>query len=233
GITLLMPVPFTGAEGLGRYLASQAVDGVLLLSMPANHPLLRDLLTRRMPTVAAGAPVGFERQISYVTVDNREAAREMVRYLHACGRRRIATITGPLDTDGGVMRLAGYRDVVGEIDERYVVTGDYSRSGGEAAMDRLLDQAADLDAVFVASDLMAVGALAALRRRGRTVPREVAVAGFDDGHAATTAQPGLTTIRQPWQRIGVEMVRLLLGVIAGERQSAVILPHELIVRSSA
>jgi DNA-binding LacI/PurR family transcriptional regulator len=100
-------------------------------------------------------------------------------------------------------------------------------------MEQLLRQAPDLDAVFVCSDLMAVGAIAALDRAGKSVPRDVAVGGFDDSAVAASSVPRLTTIRQPLPRISVEMVRLLLCSIAGEPPSAVILPTELVVRESA
>ena len=83
-------------------------------------------------------------------------------------------------------------------------------------MTGLLERRPDLDAVFVASDVMALGALDALRRAGRRVPEDVAVGGFDDSSAAVAARPALTTIRQPWQRISGEMVRLLLAAIGGE-----------------
>jgi DNA-binding LacI/PurR family transcriptional regulator len=158
----------------------------------------------------------------------------MVLHLRSRGRRTIGTITGPLDMPGGVERLAGYREVLGgEVNDRLIVVGDYTQAGGEAAMERLLAQAPDLDAVFVASDLMAAGALAALRRAGRRVPEDVAVGGFDDSRIAMTSQPPLTTIRQPLARISREMVRLLLDLIAGQPPAAVILPTELVVRDSA
>ena len=82
-------------------------------------------------------------------------------------------------------------------DERLIVSGDYSRASGEAGAERLLAQAPDIDAVFVASDLMAQGALTALRRAGRRVPEDVAVGGFDDSVGGDRATPALTTIRQP------------------------------------
>ena len=100
-------------------------------------------------------------------------------------------------------------------------------------MERLLAQAPDVDAVFVASDLTAAGALTALRRGGHRVPDEIAVGGFDDSSIALTSQPALTTIRQPWARISAEMVRLLLGLMTGDAPSAVTLPTELIIRESA
>lgn len=80
---------------------------------------------------------------------------------------------------------------------------------------------------------MAQGALAALERAGRRVPEDVAVGGFDDSPAALATLPPLTTIRQPWDRISAEMVRLLLARIAGDEPSAVILPTELVRRESA
>ena len=100
-------------------------------------------------------------------------------------------------------------------------------------MDRLLRQAPDLDAVFVSSDLMAAGAIAALQRAGRRVPQDVAVGGFDDSKVATASHPRLTTIRQPWGRLSAEMVRLLLSLLGGEQHAAVILPTELVIRESA
>jgi DNA-binding LacI/PurR family transcriptional regulator len=100
-------------------------------------------------------------------------------------------------------------------------------------MTKLLARRPDLDAVFVASDAMALGALNALRGAGRQVPEDVAIGGFDDSSAALAARPALTTIRQPWQRVSSEMVRLLLAAISGEEPSAVILPTELIRRGSA
>ncbi|BAJ26157.1 hypothetical protein KSE_03090 [Kitasatospora setae KM-6054] len=115
----------------------------------------------------------------------------------------------------------------------YVAEGDYSRAGGEAAMRELLARVTELDAVFVASDLMADGALSVLEHAGRGVPADVAVGGFDDSPVAAGTRPPLATIRQPWDRISAEMVRLLLARIAGEDAPTVILPTELVVRRSA
>ena len=217
-----------------RFLAAGHVDGALLVSAHAGDPL-PDLLGKAgVPYVAIGAPLGHESEASYVAADERGGARTMVTYLRSLGRSRVATVTGPLDTSGGQGRLEGYRDVLaGDFDPSLVEEGDYSQPSGEQAMTRLLERCPDLDAVFVASDAMAVGALAALRRAGRRVPEDVAVGGFDDSSAAVAARPALTTIRQPFQRISHEMVRLLLAAIDGAEPSAVILPTELVRRESA
>ena len=234
-ITLLLTIAGSQEDRkrVGRYLTAGHVDGALLVSTHMGSRLIDDLRGRGVPVVACGRPLGHERDLAYVAADDRDGARQMVQYLLSKGRRTIGMITGPLDTPGGVDRLAGYRDVLGPVPDRLVVTGDYVRDRGEAAMERLLSQAPDLDAVFVASDLMAAGALTALRRAGRRVPDDVAIGGFDDSSMATAVSPALTTIRQPLTRISAEMVRLLLALIAGDPPATVILPTELVVRDSA
>jgi DNA-binding LacI/PurR family transcriptional regulator len=219
---------------VARFLAAGHVDGALLISAHAGDSLLPLLASAAVPYVACGAPLGHEAEIPYVAVDERAGGRAMTQFLRRRGGSRIATITGPLDTAGGRLRLDGYRDVLGDdYDEALVVEGDYSQDSGERAMTALLARCPELDAVFVASDVMAVGALNALRRAGREVPGDVAIGGFDDSSAAMAARPTLTTMRQPFQRISNEMVRLLLAAINGEERSAVILPTELVRRESA
>lgn len=234
-ITLLLTIAGTQEDRkrIGRYVTAGHVDGALLVSDHAGSPLIGELLSRGLPVVACGRPLGHEREVSYVAADDRDGARQMATYLRSRGHRTIAIITGPLDTSGGVDRLAGYRDALGEPDPRLVVAGDYTRASGDATMEQLLRQAPDLDAVFVCSDLMAAGAIAALRRAGKQVPEDVAVGGFDDSAVATASVPRFTTVRQPLSRISTEMVRLLMTSMAGDEPSAVILPTELVVRESA
>lgn len=234
-ITVLVTLAGTPEERkrVSRFVTAGHVDGVLLVSSHTGNPLLDELLAQGVPVVTCGRPMGHERNLSYVAADDRDGARQMVRYLRSRGYRRIGMITGPLDTSGGVDRLAGYRDVLGVVPDSLVVAGDYTQAGGDAAMSRLLARSSDVDAVFVASDLMAAGALAALRRAGRRAPEDVAVAGFDDSRIAAACHPPLTTIRQPWARISTEMARLLLRLVDGDENAAVILPTELVIRESA
>ncbi|MEZ0110788.1 DNA-binding LacI/PurR family transcriptional regulator [Catenulispora sp. EB89] len=214
-----------------RFLGGGHVDGALLVSTHTGDPFVGQVLGLGLPIVACGQPIGHEGALPYVGVDELDGARQVVAHLVAVGRRAVATITGPLDTPGGVKRLAGWRETTGG-DDTLVAYGDYSRESGEAAMGELLERRPDLDAVFVASDLMAVGALDALRRAGRRVPEDVAVAGFDDSPVAATAVPPLTTMRQPFKRISAEMVRLLLARIEGEPLASVVLPTVLVERAS-
>ena len=235
-MTLLLSVAGTEEDRMriARFVAAGHVDGVLLISTHFGHRLVGDLAGRGVPVVACGEPLGHQSQVSYVSADDRGGARQMVSYLRSAGRRRIATVTGPLDAPGGTQRLAGYRDVLGEAATPDLIAhGDYTEAGGLAATEQLLARVPDLDGLFVGSDLMARGAMRALGRAGRRVPQDVAVGGFDDSSAAITTDPPLTTIRQPWPRLSSEMVRLLLARIAGEPPAGVILPTELIRRGSA
>jgi len=233
-ITMVAPVGPSGpADVVTRRLAARIFDPIMLFSAPEASTAVADLVARRVPLVACGIPLGHERRVSYVTTDDREGARQMVSYLRSRGRRRIATVAGPADLPGGVQRLAGYRDAVAGFDPALVARGDYSYASGMAATELLLRQAPDLDAIFVASDMMAAGALAALERAGRRVPEDVAVAGYDDARIATTTRPQLTTVRIPWQRYADQLTRQLLRQLDGDGPSGVILPVELTIRGSA
>lgn len=235
GIPLLLMVAGNAEERrrITDYVSAGHVDGVLVVSTHRGSPMIPALLARGIPAVACGAPLGLENEVGYVEADEIGGASQMVRHLRSRGRSRIATITGPLDTPGGLKRLDGYRSELGEeYDDSLVAHGDYTRAGGERAMEELLRRRPDLDAVFVGSDLMAAGALAALAAAGRRVPEDVAVGGFDDSGLAATLQPPLTTMRQPFERIAQEMIRLLLEVVEGQQPAAITLPTSLVERAS-
>jgi DNA-binding LacI/PurR family transcriptional regulator len=217
-----------------RYVRGGHVDGVLLISAHSGDSFAADLGHDSVPAVACGKPVGFPVNVPYVAAEDREGARQMTRYLLERGRRRIGMIHCS-QIVGGLERLNGYRDVLGRrtVKRLIVDVPDYSVDAGAAAMRELLAGSPDLDAVFAASDLLAAGALAELRRAGRSVPGDVAVGGFDDSRIARESDPPLTTIRQPLEQVGREMVDVLLRLIRKERVSSRILPTELVVRESA
>ncbi|MEV0348292.1 LacI family DNA-binding transcriptional regulator [Nonomuraea sp. NPDC050680] len=216
-----------------RYIAGGHVDGVMLISMHGADPLPAALSHLRVPVVSYGRPA-VPVNIPYVDNDNVGGAEAAVRHLVEAGRRRIATIAGPQDMIGGQDRLTGYRNILRDSDRRSIVAvGDFTRQSGAVAMRQLLGDDPGLDAVFVANDLMAVGALQSLRLAGRRVPDDVAVVGFDDIEAAKYTEPPLTTVRHPVPEQAAAMVRLLLGLFTGGPAEPVILPTELVVRESA
>jgi DNA-binding LacI/PurR family transcriptional regulator len=216
-----------------RYIAGGHVDGVMLISMHGADPLPAALSRLRVPVVSYGRPA-VPVDIPYVDNDNVGGAEAAVRHLVEAGRRRIATIAGPQDMIGGQDRLTGYRNILRDSDRRSIVAvGDFTRQSGAVAMRQLLGDDPGLDAVFVANDLMAVGALQSLRLAGRRVPDDVAVVGFDDIEAAKYTEPPLTTVRHPVPEQAAAMVRLLLGLFTGGSAEPIILPTELVVRESA
>jgi DNA-binding LacI/PurR family transcriptional regulator len=236
-LVLLMPGSPKETEQVERYLGAGHVDGVLLVSLHGNDPLPSWLADRGIPVVVGGRPPRHAA-VSYVDVDNRQGGRSAVEHLVEIGRRRIATIAGPADMPAGLDRLSGYRDAIADTeltaDPALVATADFSREGGAAAMRALLERRPDIDGVFAASDLMAAGALMALRESGRRVPDDVAVVGYDDSQIAATTDPPLTSVSQPIEEMGVEMTRLLADNAARPTSTPrhVILATQLIERAS-
>jgi len=235
-MTLVLLVADTAAEraNIEHYVRAGHVDGVLLISSHESNPLLASLIAAGVPTVCSGVPLGDRAHVPTVSVDEQASAREMTRYLMDRGYRRIAVITGPDDTPGGRFRLLGFREEMGDRFDPDLVEQDvYSSEAGAAAILRLIERAPDIDAVFAASDIMAVGAISALRKAGKRVPEDIAVAGFDDSGLAEPHDPPLTTMRQPWAEISGTMVDMVLDVINGVPRTSVVLPTSLVVRDSA
>ncbi|ROT33015.1 LacI family DNA-binding transcriptional regulator [Micromonospora sp. HM5-17] len=219
-----------------RYLRQGHVDGVLLISSHGADPLPQQLVDLGIPAVLSARP-GRPVPLSYVDVDQQGGARLAAEHLVGSGRRRLATICGPQDMPAGQDRLAGFRSAVAAqlgVDVP-AEQGDFTRSGGEAATHRLLDRHPEIDGLFAANDLMAEGAIRALQERGRRVPEDVGVVGFDDSSAAVESHPQLTTIRQPVEEMAGEMAQLLLARLREPDRTArsVIFNPTLVVRQSA
>ena len=224
-------------QAVSRYLRSGHVDGALFVSMHGRPDF--DYESLGIPLVLCGRPVAGGAALAYVDADNIGGASAAVRYLLDSGRKAVATIAGPPDMAPGIDRLLGYRQALlgaaAVPDPGMIAYGDFSAVSGQHALLRLIDHRPGIDAVFAASDLMAAGALHALRRLGRRVPHDVAVIGFDGLPAAQQTDPQLTTVRQPVAAMGTCMVSELLAQIAdpGRKPSHVVLDTELILRGSA
>lgn len=228
-LVLLLASPPERVVKLENYLRGGHVDGVLLVSAHGSDPLPAP----GVPAVIGGRPLVPRRGTVWVDCDNVGGGRAAVEHLLERGRRRIATIAGPRDMCAGIDRLTGYREALGRRRRPIVAYGDFGQESGECAMTELLRREPGIDAVFVASDLMAEGALAALRAAGRRVPADVAVVGFDDNTSSRYTDPPLTTIRQPWEEQGRLMTRLLLRRInEGAKVESMVLPTQLVVRGS-
>jgi DNA-binding LacI/PurR family transcriptional regulator len=237
-VVLVLAQDEQSRERARRFLRRDHVDGVVLLSLHGDDPLPRLLARSEMPTVQVGRPIG-RAVVPSVDADNRGGGRIAVEHLLGTGRRRIATITGPLNMGAGLDRADGYRDALAaaglEVSERLVAEGDFGEESGYESMRTLLRRAPKLDGVFAASDLMAAGALRALREAGRDVPGEVAVVGFDDAPLAAHTAPPLTTVRQPLDEMAAATAELLVRRIGGgaSPRERVMCETELVRRESA
>lgn len=221
---------------LGDYLTAGHVDGALFALPREGETLLRRVAKSSLPLVVQGQPLGFEQELSWVAIDDETAAFEAVSYLLDQGRSRIGTITGPVNTSSGRHRLDGYRRAVGTGSPHSLVSlGDWSPASGRAGAQQLLELHPQLDGLFVASDLMAVAAMAVLKESGRRIPEDVAVVGFDDSAAAVLADPPLTTMHQPFEQSAAESVRILNELIAGlhAEPQHLLMPTRLVRRESA
>lgn len=233
-LMLVLAASERGRSRLTRILQSRGADGVMLLALRENDPLSKVAEEGGVPVVHGGRSLDRTPQW-YVDADNRGGARQAAEYLISLGKQRIATITGSLDMHVGVNRYLGFREALAlaGLSDHRVVHGDFGEASGTEAMTRLLDEHPDLDAVFVASDAMAAGALRVLRERGLAVPGDVAVVGFNDIVTAQHTVPALTTIRQPIEALGREMTRMLVRLINGEQPTPLLLPTTLVIRESA
>jgi LacI family transcriptional regulator len=219
------------SHGLSR---NQLLDGVIVTATRTGDALIPRLLESQVPVVVQGRHE--DPRVSYVDADNLTGAATAVTHLLRLGYQRIATVTGPLDSTAAQDRQQGCLDALRDrgqpVDEALIVSGDFTQAGGYEAMQRLLPSRPD--AVFVASDTMAMGALQAIRRAGLIVPDDIAVVGFDDLPQATMVDPPLTTVRQPIQRMGVLAAEMLIDGLQHEAEPPrrIVMPTELVVRGS-
>jgi LacI family transcriptional regulator len=218
-----------------QVLNNGLIDGVLMASQGVDDPVVDALVNGGLPVVLIGRHPSLD-DVTYVDVDNEKGAHAAVSHLLQLGRQKIATITGPKNMIAGLDRFNGFSAALRArglaCDPNLVVEGDFTERGGYAAIQRILDK--DFDALFAASDAMAIGALRALRETGRRVPQDVSVVGFDDIPSASHTEPPLTTVRQPVQRMGGVAAETLIDLIEHPDSPTrrVVLPTELILRSS-
>ncbi|WP_371477277.1 LacI family DNA-binding transcriptional regulator [Kitasatospora sp. NBC_00315] len=218
------------------HLKQGGADGAILVSTDAADPLPARLVEVGLPAVLFARPVR-PIPISYVDLANRDGARLAADHLAARGCRQVVVIGGPSGVPAAQDRLTGFREAMARHGCPYVpcAEGDFTQPGGEAAMERLLAEHPQLDGVFASNDLMAQGAMFALREHGRRIPEDVPVIGFDDSSAALASRPQLTTVRQPVEDMAAELTRLLLARVEDPSRpvTSVIFEPTLIVRQSA
>lgn len=221
-------------------LLQERADGLVAVLFHVNATNLLPLLERGIPVVRLEAmykaPGGYP--LDNIYVDNAAASHAAVSYLIGRGHRQIGMLAGHAGPSRH--RIAGYWQALTDHriapDENMIETADFNEIGGYTGMQALMQRASQLTALFASNDLMAIGAMQAIREAGLRVPEDIAVVGFDDIPAARLISPGLTTISQHQVQIGRRAAQMLFERLngtappAGRTES---MPFELIIRQSA
>ncbi|MFF7177053.1 substrate-binding domain-containing protein [Streptomyces sp. NPDC008121] len=234
GYGLLLFTCNRGADSVTHFagqVSARAFDGLLVVEPENTLDTITAMHRRGLPVVLVDDR-GHHPEFPSVTTTNHAGGSSAAAHLAASGRTRPLVITGRRDFGCVRDRLAGFLDV---LPSDLVVEGEFTEETGRAGVERALDGGGDFDCVFAHNDLIAAGALRALRKAGRRVPEDVAVVGFDDIPMARHTEPPLTTVRQPMRRMGETAAGMLLAGLAGGTipDEPVVLPTELVVRRSA
>ena len=220
-----------------NYLDSGRVDGFIIITASNRRQSdIKTLVEIGAPFIAWGIPVP---KFNYCSVigDNITGGMLATQHLIRIGRQRIAFLGGPDDELEVQYRFKGYQNALQaagrSVDPNMLAYGDYTHASGMAAMQRLMEQSPDLDAVFVNSDLMAIGAINVIQNSGKRVPEDIAVVGYDDLSIAIYNNLPLTTIRQNIPLIGKLLAQNLIQYIQTGVVTNVTTPVELVIRKSA
>lgn len=215
----------------------KGIGGLVFADIIGNREQLIQAVEEKTPTVVINNLVQ-DLDVNCVAIDNIGGAKQAVKYLIGLGHIRIAHIAGDTVTQAAAQRLDGYKQALQEsnitVDENYIIKTDYSRGKARYAAETLLEMTAPPSAIFVASDSMALEVMAVALEKGKKLPQDLSIVGFDDNPTSLYGPIALTTVRQPLIKMGEEAVKRL-GIIIREKDSSVqriVLPTELVIRDS-
>lgn len=221
-----------------RLLGERRVDGMILMTPRGDEETIRRVQGEEFPLVVVDRDIQAADEVVEVIVDNLHGALAATEHLIGLGYQRIGFINGIPEIQASRDRLRGYRLALQEHGivphDSWICTGDFQEEGGYQCMQKLLNINPSLDAIFAASDLMAIGAIKTIREVRKQIPDDIAIIGFDDIPLAAHLDPPLTTVRQPMAEMGAMACRLLLQLTRGEGvlQRKAILQTELVIRAS-
>lgn len=233
---LLSEIHPDSGEWDSRFLRGGRADGIILISRLSERVRRAEALQANGAPFVVWGPMMAKQAYCSVGSDDYQGGSLAAEHLLRLGRRRIAFLGSDPDIWEMQLRENAYVATLAAagrtVDGRCIVKSISTSQAGYEAMRRLLVHAPDLDAVIVASDVMALGALEALRSAGRSVPQDVAMVGYDDISLAAYCSPPLTTVRQDMAAAGSLLVDRLLARIEGQETPSVVLPVELVIRES-
>lgn len=213
------------------------VGGVIFADIIENRRQVEMTLEAKIPCMVINNVVN-DLDVNYIGIDNVAGGHIAADYLFSLGHRRIAMVTGNLQTQSGAHRLEGFKQAMEKagqvLNPLFIIEGDYSRRSARLATEKLLSLPEPPTAIFASSDDMALEAVAVVLERGKRVPDDVSIIGFDDNPACLFGPVALTTVRQPLFQMAEYSVQHLNNIVAGKRKSPVqmVLTPQLIVRDS-
>jgi LacI family transcriptional regulator len=235
---LLKPVDPQDTGGYARLITENHVDGILLSGPLQDDSALMSLHEQRVPIMLMGQLP--DTNIPFVDIDATAGAELAVSHLIELGHRQIGMITNaPLNYTSAQQRRAGFLQALRKAKlstkKTLIKEGNYTPASGYEAMKALLRLEHPLTAVFVASDVVAMGAMLAIKEAGLRIPRDIAIAGFDDIPLAEYYDPPLTTIHLPAFGLGWAGGERLIRMIQGEglNNPALLLESKLVTRQSS
>lgn len=239
GFGLMLPAfRGTSTDEFREVFAGRRVDGVILTEPETDDDRIDYLRRQGVPFVFQGDPRKAGEDISWVDVDNSEAAFAAVDHLLSLGHTRIASIAGEDKLVSGTLRRSGYERAIHsrgiDLDPQLVAVGDFTESGGYKAAQILLERGIQFTAVFAANDLMAIGAIRCFKDQGISIPDDISVIGFDGTRLSKYVDPPLTTVQLPIAKLGEVAAELLIDGIRGKSENGreVVLPFQVLVRDS-
>jgi LacI family transcriptional regulator, galactose operon repressor len=215
---------------------NQLMEGLIIATYRVGNPIIERLVETRIPFVMVERPAVLADKVSFVGIDNVQAAQVAVEHLISLGRRRIGHVSGQSNNVDAMDRAIGYRRALEAhglpFDPNLLIEGEFNHASGYQGMRELLRHG--VDAVFASNDEMALGAMQALEETGAQVPDDIAVVGFDDLFTPSAHLPQLTTVRHPVREKGGRAAELLIGLIEGTVTAPqhIILPTQLVIRQS-
>lgn len=234
--TLRLDLIFHITDG-SNPLRSNFAGGLIFADIIENLPQVQTAVAEGMPCLVINHIVK-DLQVSYIAVDNVKGSFMAAEYLVNLGHKRIATVTGNMQTQAGIDRFEGFQKALKQhnIDcpTEYVHKGDYSRRSARQAAERFFSLENPPTAIFAASDDMAMEIVSVSMENGIKVPEDISIIGFDDNPAGLFGPVGLTTIKQPLFTMGEEAVRVVYEIMTGKQKGLVhkVLAPDLIVRES-
>jgi DNA-binding LacI/PurR family transcriptional regulator len=218
-------------------LQSESVDGLIAAPTNEHNQKVITMVKNGLPIVCVDR--GLQNvDVDVVLVENKEGAFSAVNYLAKAGYKRIAYISGLSELPSSQQREKGYKEALLsnklKIDQTLIKYGDSGHDSGVKLCNELLDMPVPPDAIFTGNNLITLGALETIHKRGLQIPKDVAIVGFDDMYWSISLNPPLTAVRQPAYEIGKRAAELLIQRINDPTRPTVsmILKTELMIRKS-